>query len=108
MAGVKKEEERETEEKRLCPAYPTPECSSGTSRNSKSDSNGCVYYYCEAEQKACPEQKVPECGSEESLQKKSDSNGCIYYYCQSAEVTCPKTEMPSCDGTLERKTDDKG
>lgn len=111
MAGVKKEEKREdeTEEKKLCPAYPTPECGSGTVMKAKTDSNGCTYYYCEVEQKECPEQKIPECGPQEALQKKSDEKGCVHYYCQTLLITCPKIEMPSCEhGTLERKTDDKG
>ncbi|MBI2655327.1 hypothetical protein HYX06_02790 [Candidatus Woesearchaeota archaeon] len=120
MGGVKKEE------KSICPAYPTPQCESGSVLRSKTDSNGCAYHYCETEIKACtaeakqcpdgsyvsrtgtncefapcPETKCPEptkpvCAESQALKSKTDSNGCVYYFCETAATACPEPVTPAC------------
>ncbi len=94
MAGVRKEEEREdeTEEKKLCPAYPVPECGNEESLQKKSDSNGCTYYNCQSAEVTCPKTEMPSCDG--NLERKNDDKGCEYYYCKPAE--CPEISKPSC------------
>ncbi len=113
-------------ERRICPNYPATQCEAGAVLRSKTDSNGCVYYFCEKEATicprdvkqchdgsfvsrigpkcefapcpiaACPEPKVPSCPEGSSAEKKNDENGCVYYYCTS--LTCTK---PSCNGAYD-------
>lgn len=103
MGGIKKE----NFEKR-CPEYPIPQCTPDTTLKTKTDANGCTYYYCEATS-ACPPQTVPTCREGETVQKKADDKGCVSYYCQYTS-TCPELAPVTCVSgqTLQKKTDDKG
>jgi len=47
-------------ERQICPYYPIPQCETGTALRSRTDSNGCVYYFCEKEATVCP-RDVKQC-----------------------------------------------
>ena len=96
-------------EKPACPQYPIPQCDANAMMKSKSDSNGCVYYYCETKA-VCPQNPVPDCGQGSMVREKRDSNNCVYYYCEASAPSCQEPQMPACasGSTVEKKTDEKG
>lgn len=111
--GVKKEDFDESgKRKPICPAYPTPQCPEGTVLQTKVDSNGCNYYYCEQTTPKCPEVSKPTCNADERLEVYYDNSGCIssYQCIQQQSTVCPTLTMPTCkDGeTLQKKADDRG
>ncbi len=103
MGGIKKEDFE-----RKCPEYPIPQCTPDTTLKTKTDANGCTYYYCETIKQQCPEVEIPTCASGTTLEKRTDEKGCIYYNC--ATTPCPTPTTPTCSEgqTLQKKTDDKG
>jgi len=105
MGGMKKED---FEEKNVCPAYPTHKCGEGAELQTKTDANGCNYYYCEAIHQ-CPTPIEPQCISGQTLQKKVDDKNCVSYYCQAASI-CPESAPVTCASgqTLQKKADNQG
>ena len=102
MGGIKKEEP-----KPICPAYPTPQCESGAVLRSKTDSNGCVYYYCETETKVCPAD-ARQC-SDGSYVARDPAKNCEFKPCPTT-TACPEPTKPICaqNQVIRTKTDDKG
>ena len=120
---------------RTCQAYPAPSCGEGTKLQTKTDANGCTYYYCESMQIACtadvrqcpdgsyvardPAKNCefkqcpsiacakPTCEGAEDTGKR-DANGCIVYACPTNK--CPEVSRPTCaEGqSMTTKYDDKG
>ncbi len=105
MGGIKKEDF----ERKQCPEYHVPACGEGQKLRDKTDSDGCVYYYCEATTtNICPPASVPQCAEGTAFQKKVDDKGCVYYYCSAPK--CPEISKPTCntDETLQAYYDNAG
>ena len=93
MGGIKKEDFE-----KKCPEYPAPDCRDGILKT-KTDSNGCSYYYCEYTQPACPTASIPQCAEGSTLQKKTDDKGCLYYSCEAATTACTQDVRQCPDGS---------
>lgn len=122
MGGIKKEEF----EKKPCPEFPVPQCGESSKITTKTDANGCVYYYCEGiacpkDVKQCPDGSYvkripPNCEFEEcpittttcppipptpcapdTISKRIyDQNGCVIEIKCEQITTCPEPIMPIC------------
>lgn len=105
MGGVKKEDF----EKPRCPETVAPACGERAHLKTKTDSNGCIYHYCEAQpetQQTCPAD-VQQCQDGSSVER-DPANNCNFKPCPI--IKCPESAPPACTSTqkLQRKTDDKG
>ena len=110
-SGARKEDfDGSGKRKPVCPVYSPPACGDGIKIETKTDANGCSYYYCAQSTSQCPTQTTPTCKQGETVQKRADDKGCNYYYCQAAANSCPEAAQPACSSNMhaERKTDDKG
>jgi len=91
-----------------CPEPTKPSCAQNQIIKTKTDSNGCVYYFCETTATACPDPIMPACASGQTVQKKTDDRGCVSYHCANAE--CPQVTKPACASgeRLESYYDNRG
>ena len=89
-----------------CPAYPVPQCSPGSNLQTKTDANGCTYYYCETTTtNVCP-RDVKQCPDGSYVVRVGPN--CEFQTCPT--ITCPEPIIPRCAAgqTLQKKTDDRG
>ena len=99
--------EREDFEKPVCPATPVPSCESGSVLKEKTDSNGCVYYYCERDWTdiAVCALDVQRCPDGSSVARDPGRN-CEFKECP---VDCPVYSVVCEPGTtIKQRVDEKG
>ncbi|MBI2652599.1 hypothetical protein HYX00_03990 [Candidatus Woesearchaeota archaeon] len=126
--GVKREDFDESgKRKPICPKYPVPDCGAGSMPQTKIDTNGCEYHYCQAVQQKT-ECGISDCGPALGMPNYLCSDGkttagptgrCLRHAdgrcgweivnCPTT-TTCPHVAMPMCavGTTVEKRTDEKG
>ena len=85
MGGIKKEEE-----KPICPKYPVPSCGEGTKPETKTDANGCQYYYCVQTTRTACSQEAKEC-PDGSYVSRTGPN-CEFQPCATTSNLCDKSK----------------
>ena len=92
--------------KPICPAYPVPQCGEGDKLLTRTDANGCTYYYCEKITTNVCAQDVQQC-PDGSYVARDPANNCNFKPCPTR--ICPDPIMPACASgtTPEKKSDEK-
>ncbi len=105
--GVIKENFDESgKRKPICQKYPVPSCGEGMKLETKTDENGCQYYYCGTAQQTVCTQEAKLCPDGSYVARVAPN--CEFQQCPT--TVCPTPTEPKCDAgsTVQKKVDEKG